>query len=105
MQAQLPKIGDPHPLGPGVPLDMQVTVTGPVEPTGEVVSISVPLFHWTAGNAHRKVTALRLTRQQAATLKSLTMGLENQEAQLKDGRFVSRPVDAIRWMLEQLQQS
>lgn len=49
-----------------------------------------------------RVVKCDLNRPQRETLKRLTETLQSEEAQLEDGKFVSRPLDAIRWLLEQI---
>ena len=71
------------------------------EPTPEAgtISVTVPTFAWEKGYARRKLD-VKLTESQALTLRGITLGLERQEAQLANGKNVANPVDAIRWMLE-----
>jgi hypothetical protein len=61
--------------------------------------LTVPSFDWDAGYARRCID-LRLNSQQAEKLKSIQLGLEKQEAQLANGKFVSNATDALRWILE-----
>jgi hypothetical protein len=75
------------------------TETAPIEPDCTILSVSVPSFEWQSGYARRKLD-VALSSDQAAVLKSMQLGLEKQEAQLKNGRYVANPVDAIRWVLE-----
>jgi hypothetical protein len=75
------------------------TTTGPIEPDCTLVTVCVPSFEWDSGYAKRKLD-VSLTSDQASVLKSMQLGLEKQEARLKNGRYVSNPVDTIRWMLE-----
>jgi hypothetical protein len=75
-----------------------------VEPVagGSIGVIEVPMLHgFQAGFVRRRVD-IKLNRDQAANLKSIQLGLEMREAKLLDGRVVNDPVDAIRWMLENL---
>lgn len=74
--------------------------TPPIEQDCDVLHMSVPVFHWDSGYVRRKLD-VHLTGAQANTLKSIQLGLEKQEAKLINGRCVSNPVDAIRWILEE----
>jgi len=62
-------------------------------------SLSVPVLMWDAGYA-RKSLDVRLTESQANKLKAIQLGLEAKDAKLENGRCVGNPVDAVRWMLE-----
>lgn len=70
-----------------------------VEDEESRLSLSVPSFPWRTGYV-RKSLDVRLTEVQAQTLRGITLGLERQEAKLVNGKCVANPVDAIRWMLE-----
>lgn len=52
-----------------------------------------------------RVVKCDLNRPQRETLKRLTESLMSQHAQLEDGKYVSRPVDTVRWLLEQIAQA
>lgn len=77
------------------------TTTGPIEPVCEILTLSIPSMQWKAGYI-RKRFDLALNGRQAQRLRQVQMGLEQQEAQLENGRYVSTQVDAIRWLLENL---
>jgi hypothetical protein len=64
-------------------------------------TISCPVLIWDEGYA-RKSLDVRLTEVQANKLKAIQLGLESKDAKLENGRYVSNPVDAIRWMLENI---
>lgn len=88
------------PLAESIQEEKQAQETPTLEnPIVGEVSLTLPTFNWEAGYARRNVD-VRLTEAQAKTLKAITLGLERQEAQLLNGKNVSNPVDAIRWMLE-----
>jgi len=93
-------------LKPGMVVNLSIdetvklfTETAPIEPDCTIVSVSVPSFEWQTGYVRRKLD-VALSTDQAVVLKSMQLGLEKQEARLKNGRYVANPVDAIRWMLE-----
>jgi len=69
------------------------------EPT--TAKLTIPIFAWDEGYARRCVD-VRLSGSQAATLKAIQLGLENRGAQLENGKYVANAVDAIRWMLENI---
>lgn len=69
------------------------------EPT--TATLTIPIFAWDEGYARRCVD-VRLSGSQAATLKAIQLGLENRGAQLENGKYVANAVDAIRWMLENI---
>lgn len=52
-----------------------------------------------------RIVKCDLNRPQRETLKRLTETLQSQKAQLDDGKFVSRPLDSIRWLLERIANS
>ncbi len=45
---------------------------------------------------------LTLTPEQAATLKRLWKALDEQGAQMTDGRYITRPGHAVQWLLDQV---
>lgn len=49
-----------------------------------------------------RVVKVHLDRPQRETLKRLTETLQYHETTLADGKPIVRPVDAIRWLLEQI---
>lgn len=49
-----------------------------------------------------RIVKADLNRKQRETLKRLTETLQSRSEQLEDGKYVSRPVDAVRWLLEQI---
>lgn len=82
------------------PLLDETIGTPQIEHDCEVLHMSFPVFNWDSGYVRQKLD-VHLTGAQAKTLKSIQLGLEKQEAKLSNGRCVSNPVDAIRWMLEE----
>lgn len=70
-----------------------------MEDTLEQVTIVAPTLSWDTGYVRKKLD-VALNGTQAQTLKGIQLGLEKQEAQLANGRYVANPVDAIRWLLE-----
>lgn len=64
-------------------------------------SVTVPVAKWAGGYVRRRHD-VSLDSKQAQALWEIQHGLEQREAQLANGRFVSNGVDAIRWILEQV---
>lgn len=97
----LPKIGDPYPVTSAETVLVVETATPTIseEELGQTVTVCCPFFPWDSGYCRRNLDVV-LTSTQATTLKGILLGLEKQEACLINGRPVSNPVDAIRWMLE-----
>lgn len=87
--------GEKITLAPGE----SITAAGQSKPEYENITVTFPIFQWDSGYVRQKLDVM-LTGAQAATLKSIQLGLEKQEAQLINGRYVANPVDAIRWLLE-----
>lgn len=54
------------------------------------------------GGYAQRFIQLRLTELQARKLRSIQLGLEESNAQLIDERYVNSPLDAVRWMLENM---
>lgn len=69
------------------------------EELSKTITVSMPFFEWNVGYSRTKLD-VRLNSSQAATLKGITLGLEQQEAKLLNGKCVANPVDALRWLLE-----
>lgn len=63
--------------------------------TLEIPSCAIPQAGYVARRAD-----VRLTRSQAATLRSITRGLQDAEATLANGRYVTTATHAIQWVLE-----
>jgi hypothetical protein len=99
----LPKIGDPFPANAKTVAteDSVAVVLTHRELEPDNWTLSVPVLLWDEGYAKRRVDAL-LNESQAKKLKAIQLGLESKDAQLSDGRYVSGPVDAVRWMLENI---
>ncbi len=64
------------------------------------VTLSTPLVAWTTWTLSRY--DLRLNRAQAAILRSLAATLEERGAELESGKSVTRPTDALKWLLEKI---
>jgi hypothetical protein len=78
-----------------------VETTTPAPPPAVLVSMTVSLPFWSGfGGYAKKRHDLILTQKQAGKLKGIYLGLEEMDAQLENGKYVSNPVDAIRWLLE-----
>jgi hypothetical protein len=63
--------------------------------------LTAPIKEWEEGY-HRRNLDVLLTHEQGQMLKRIQLGLEEREAQLKNGKYVSTAVDAVRWMLENI---
>lgn len=96
--AQLPKIGEPHPNGNG---NGHAVVTSTVEQIKATITLTAPIKDWEEGFVRKNLDVV-LNRDQAKILKQIQLGLEEREAQLKNGKYVANAVDAIRWMLENM---
>lgn len=103
--AELPQMGDvPQPpeivtaeATQAEPTEETVTETKTVQ--SHVLTISVPFIEGLEGYSRRRVD-VTLSGKQAKALKGIQQGLESKDAQLESGRFVSTPLHAIQWMLE-----
>ena len=73
-------------------------VSGP----GMTAEITVPLGDLEAGQYNPRHLDLRLTVQQAASLRRVYVGLNDGHAQLADGRHIDSAADAVRWLLERV---
>jgi hypothetical protein len=68
-----------------------------------VKSISVPLASKVADDGFsRRTMHIRLTRVQAKTWRRLFLALDASKARTSDGKPIVGPIDAIRWLLDQL---
>ena len=63
--------------------------------------IEVPVLKLQGGYCRKRVDCT-LTRSQAQQLRAVQSGLEANEAQLANGRYVSNAMHAIQWILEQM---
>ena len=63
-----------------------------------VLTCSVPFLRL-AGYSRRRVD-VTLTGSQAEKLKGIQAGLEARDEKLESGRFVTSPLHAIQWMIE-----
>lgn len=73
--------------------------TQTVSVRSSVLTCSVPYIDSLHGYKRRRVD-IRLTGNQAEKLKGILMGLEAKDAQLENGRYVTSPVHAIQWIIE-----
>jgi len=67
-------------------------------------SLVVPLGPETVdgGYTAHRVDVNNMSKVQRNNLKRLTRGLEDSGAKLKNGKAVTKSIDAIRWVLEKL---
>jgi len=86
VRTPLPK---PKPEPKGVPLKV----------TAKTLRCSVPFIDGVQGYCRRRVD-VTLTGSQAERLKGILQGLETQNAKLENGRYVTTPMHAIQWVLE-----
>jgi hypothetical protein len=78
-----------------------VETATPAPPPAVLVSMTVSLPFWSGfGGYTKRRHDVILTQKQAGKLKGIYLGLEEMDAQLENGKYVSNPVDAIRWLLE-----
>lgn len=66
------------------------------------MTVEMPFLVWKEGFLRRRLDCV-LTNEQARKLKGIQLGLESQEAQLQNGKYVANPVDALRWLLENVE--
>ncbi len=72
-------------------------------PTSELVDVQVPMGEIKKDcYAARRVDLKGLTREQSAALKRLTRGCEDRGVTLKNGKKITRPVDALKYVLEKM---
>lgn len=82
---------------PPTPAPKVATVTKTV--TSTVLTISVPFISGITGYARTRID-ISLSGVQAQRLKGIQMGLESKSARLANGRFVSTPMHAMQWLIE-----
>lgn len=80
--------------------DVQVTESTIHTVTGGKVTINAPLLVL-SGYAMRRLD-VRLNSNEADGWKAMAMGLEREEARLKDGKYIRTATDAVRWVGERL---
>jgi hypothetical protein len=95
----LPKIGDPFPSKAKANEDSVAVISKHRELPPDNWTVSCPVLLWDEGYS-RRYLQVRLNESQANKLKAIQLGLESKDAQLEDGKYVSNPVDAVRWILE-----
>ena len=89
----------------GLPPAMKSTVeptNGKVKPVTveqSVIRCEMPVVVGVEGYCRKRVD-LKLNAANATKLKQITQGLENQDAKLQNGRYVSSPMHALTWMIE-----
>jgi hypothetical protein len=66
-----------------------------------VVSIKVPVTYSPFdGYIPNRADVQNLTKEQGKALKAIRLGLDNDEATLKNGKRVETYTDALKWMIE-----
>lgn len=100
MSTALPSLGKPAVQHKSDEVIASFKTQAAIEDAVEQVTIVAPTLSWQTGFVRKKLD-VALNSTQAQTLKGIQLGLEKQEAQLANGRYVANAVDAIRWMLEQ----
>jgi len=65
-------------------------------------TISVPFLEnsFVGYSKDKKRADIKMTIDQAAALKSIQLALESMDAKLENGKCVSSPSDALKWILE-----
>jgi hypothetical protein len=66
------------------------------------VTISVPIIDIAPSVYLSRHVEVRLTHEQAATMKRLQGGLRRTNVELANGRPIVTPADTVRWLLEQV---
>ena len=88
---------------PMIALDENETATPIPEPgTVTAMTVDVPFLNWETGFIRRRLDC-SLTHEQARKLKGIQLGLETREARLQNGKYVNNSVDALRWILENVE--
>ena len=84
------------------------TTKRPEPPPKGSVSIEVPFAIPTTGygshGSERHRVDTKLTMVQTRGVTAIFTALNRAHATLKNGRHVERPVDAVRWMLERVEE-
>lgn len=88
-------------FGSGV-IKMTVEQTAEPDFAGAYVGLYVPIEEAPQGYVSRHLEVGSMTQEQGLAVKMLLGGLMREQAKLADGRSVSTPAGAIRWLLEQL---
>ena len=70
----------------------------------DVPVAGIPVDQVREGKYHisRHLEVNQLSLEQGIALRSITLGLDAQGAELKNKKWVTKPADAIRWLLERL---
>lgn len=65
-------------------------------------TISVPFLEnsFVGYSKDKKRADIKMTIEQATALKSIQLALESMDAKLENGKCVSSPSDALKWILE-----
>jgi len=65
-------------------------------------TISVPFLDnsFVGYSKDKKRADIKMTQAQASALKSIQLALESMDAKLENGKCVTSPSDALKWMLE-----
>ena len=93
---QLPQITPAKTNGNG-----HAIVASTVENIQATITVTAPIKDWEEGFVRKNLDVV-LNRDQARVLKKIQLGLEEKEAQLKNGKYVANAVDAVRWILENI---
>jgi len=93
---QLPQIAPAKSNGNG-----HAIVASTVESIQATITVTAPIKDWEEGFVRKNLDVV-LNRDQARVLKKIQLGLEEKEAQLKNGKYVANAVDAVRWILENI---
>lgn len=106
--SELPSLNDA--IAPDKPSEIEVSVdilkdtavvTVATSITHRSITCSVPFIEGLTGYARTRIDS-RFPRRIAEKLKGIQQGLENENAQLSDGRYVSSPTHTIEYIIDML---
>jgi len=69
---------------------------------GNIAIIKIPLAEQRSGYCARHVD-VQLSGAQPETLRRIVDGLDASQARLKNGKRVTTPAEAVRWLIEQVE--
>jgi hypothetical protein len=69
--------------------------------TLSLVDVTIPRFDGLDGYVTKRFE-VRLKGTEASILRSIRAGLEQQGCKLADGRHIKTPLDAVRWLIQQV---
>jgi hypothetical protein len=69
--------------------------------TLSLVDVTIPRFDGLDGYVTKRFE-VRLKQTEASILRSIRAGLEQRGCKLADGRNIKTPLDAVRWLIQQV---